>query len=147
MPCRRPWNGWAPPSRRALHAAVALGCVTESLSTALLVTLRPRVEHPVVRDALDVILEDEIRHGRLGWAHLSDAAAREDVSWLAAHVPAMIDDALAGEAGLSLPHGGADLGDLGILDRETSQKVAREVIATTIVPGLARSGIVVSAPV
>jgi hypothetical protein len=126
-------------ARRALYASVALGCVTESLSTALLLELRPRAELPVVRRALDVILEDEVRHSRLGWAHLALAASRGDVGWIAPFVPAMIDAALDAERPVSGP-GEGGLARYGILDREDAARICRATIESTIRPGLARFG-------
>jgi len=93
---------------RALYASVALGCVTESLSTALLIELRPRAEAGVVREALDVILEDEVRHSRLGWAYLAHEASRRDVAFLAPAVPAMLHAALEAESASMGPALGDD---------------------------------------
>ena len=127
---------------RALYASVALGCVTESLSTALLIELRPLATRPVVRRALDVILEDEVRHSRLGWAYLAHAAAREDVRWVQPHVPAMLAAALDGELPSATPiEAGESLAGLGILDRDVVRRICAETIESTIVPGLARYGI------
>ncbi len=130
----------APPDRRALYASVALGCVTESLSTALLLEMRPHATRPEVREGLDAILRDEVRHSRLGWAHLAVAAERGDVSWLAPSIPEMIEAARAAE---TVPGDGAqrDLRCYGILGREEASRVADAVIETTILPGLARYGI------
>lgn len=131
----------AGPPARALYASVALGCVTESLSTALLIALRPRASRAVVRRALDVILEDEVRHSRLGWAVLAHVASREDVRWLQRHVPAMLHAALDGE--LPPATGGApeSLAAFGILDRDEVRRICEQTIESTITPGLARYGI------
>lgn len=135
----------APPDRRALYASVALGCVTESLSTALLLAMRPHATLPEVREGLDAILRDEVRHSRLGWAHLAVAAERGDVSWLAPWIPAMIEAARAAETvpGDDPQH---DLRCYGILGREEVSRVADAVIETTILPGLARFGITGTPP-
>jgi hypothetical protein len=128
----------AAPARRALYTSVALGCVTESLSTALLIEIRKRAEHSVVRRALDVILEDEVRHARLGWAHLAHAAAEGDVRWLAPAIPAMIRAAIDDEAPAGIDR---DLAPFGILARAEVARTAEQTIAETIVPGLAHHGI------
>lgn len=125
-------------ARRALQASVAIGCITESLSTAVLIAIRPHVMHELVRATVDRVLEDEVRHARLGWAYLAWCASREDVRWIAPHVPAMLAEALAGE---SAP-GGGDLRAWGVLDAAASERVCRATIDTTILPGLARYGIV-----
>ncbi|MBX3273449.1 MAG: hypothetical protein KF729_24510 [Sandaracinaceae bacterium] len=127
-------------ARRALYASVALGCVTESLSTALLIEMRPHATTPEVSEGLDAILRDEVRHSRLGWAHLAIEAARGDVSWLAPSIPAMIEAARAAEP---TPGGGEprDLRCYGILGAGDVARVADAVVETTILPGLARYGI------
>ena len=132
------------PARRALYASVALGCVTESLSTALLLEMRTHADG-VVREALDVIVRDEVRHSRLGWAHLAWAASHGDVSWLAHAVPVMIASALEGEipATARTDEDRAHLAALGILSPDTIGRIADDTIRTTILPGLARYGVAV----
>lgn len=132
----------APPRRRALYASVALGCVTESISAALLIAMRPHAALAPVRDGLDAILRDEVRHARLGWAHLAVEAERGDVGWLAPAVPAMIDAARDAER----PPGGdpsapRDLRRYGVLPPDEVERVVDEVLRTTVRPGLARFGV------
>lgn len=132
-------------SQRALYASVALGCVTESLSTALLIEMRSHAKG-IVRGALDVILRDEVRHSRLGWAHLAWASTRSDVRWLAGAVPVMLASALEGEkpATARSEADRARLAELGILSPDTIARIADETIRTTILPGLARHGVTVA---
>lgn len=131
------------PARRALYASVALGCITESLSTALLIVMRKAAEAPEVRDGLDVILRDEVEHSRLGWAHLALAAEDGDVAWLAPHVPAMLRGALETPP----PNEALDddertsLRGWGILPAAEVLAIVESTIATTIAPGLAQFGV------
>jgi len=127
-------------ARRALYTSVALGCITESLSTALLIELRPHATHDVVRRGLDRILTDEVRHARLGWAHLAYEAERGDVSWLSAVVPAMLEAALDTDV---LPQADAshDLRAYGVLRRADVDAICAGTVADTIAPGLARFGV------
>jgi len=133
---------------RALYASVALGCVTESLSTALLIELRPGAEAGVVREALDVILEDEVRHSRLGWAYLAHEAARRDVAFLTPAVPAMLRAALEAESastGLALEESEREsLRAWGILPPSDVARITRSTIEHVIEPGLARFGVSVA---
>lgn len=134
-------GGETAPARRALFASVALGCVTETLSTALLIEMRPHAHLEVVREGLDRILEDEVRHSRLGWAHLAFEAERGDVSWIATSIPGMLRAALDTDV---LPTSGEehhDLREYGILARSDVRRICESTIETTIVPGLARFGI------
>ena len=130
---------------RALYASVALGCVTESLSTALLLELRPSAGVRVVREALDVILEDEVRHSRLGWAYLACEAARRDISFLTLAVPAMLRAALDAEGivtGAALDEREREcLRAWGILPPSDVARITQGTIEDVIEPGLARFGI------
>lgn len=127
------------PRRRALYASVALGCVTESLSTALLIAIRPHARLGVVREGLDRILADEVRHSRLGWAHLAVEARRGEVGWLGRSLPRMLRAALASD---ELALGGPrDLRAYGILGRDDVSRICQATIEQTIVPGLARFGV------
>jgi len=129
------------PLRRALYTSVALGCITETLSTALLIEMRPHARLGVLRDGLDAILADEVRHSRLGWAHLAFEAERGEVSWLDASVPAMVRDALAADVPPDAGPGVRDLRALGILARADVKRIFELTFETTIVPGLARFGV------
>ncbi len=129
------------PRDRALYAAVALGCVTESLSCALLLALRETATHELVVQTVDHIVRDEIEHARVGWAVLETEAARRDVSWLAAHVPAMRRAAVTED--VEPMTGDDDLSGLGVLPRARVQELVSETWATVIGPGLARHGVAV----
>lgn len=128
-----------PLPQRALYASVALGCVTESLSCALLLTMRDRATFEPVRAAITAILPDEIEHARIGWGHLAAAAARDDVTWLRAHVAAMRAAAVDHETA-DLPLAG-DLADHGILGRADVDRVVAATWRDVITPGLARFGL------
>jgi len=135
-----------PPSasaeRRALYTSVALGCVTESLSTALLLEIRKGAERPSVRHAVGIILEDEVRHARLGWAHLAYVAAQCDVRWLAPSIPGMLRAALATERpDIDGAEGASCLAAFGILRASDVERICRATVDQVIRPGLAMHGI------
>lgn len=50
-----------------------------------------RATHPVARTAIESLLEDEIDHGRLGWAYLASRAAEGRLDGLATVLPSMLD--------------------------------------------------------
>ncbi len=127
------------PGRRALYASVAIACITETLSCALLIAMRDAATFGPTRAAVDEIIKDEIEHSRIGWAHLATCAARADVSWLAAHVAAMRAAALTHDVG-ELPTAD-DLAGYGILPRSRVTTIVDATWRDVIVPGLARNGI------
>ena len=129
--------------RRTLYACVAMSCVTETLSAALLLQMRDRAKLGLVRDTVHHILKDEIDHSRLGWAHLAAEAQRTDVSWLGAHIGGMLRGAMAsdlepmGQAAESVE----DLSAFGILSAAIVQEVYLQTVSDVIEPGFARFGI------
>ena len=124
---------------RALYAAVAVGCVTESLSCALLLELRETATHPLVRATIDEVLKDEIEHARIGWAILAAEASARDIAWLAPHLPAIA--AAAVDEDVRPMTGDDELAGLGVLPRTRVQALVSETWATVIGPGLERYGI------
>ena len=124
---------------RMLYAAVAVGCVTESLSCALLIVLRDSATHSRVRATIDEVLVDEIEHARIGWAILAAEASCRDVGWLAPYLPAIA--AAAVDDDVRPMSGDAELAGLGVLPRAHVQALVNETWTSVIEPGLARFGI------
>lgn len=124
---------------RMLYTAVAVGCVTESLSCALLIELREAATHPLVQATIDEIVKDEIEHARIGWAVLAAEARDRDVAWLAPHLPAITAAAVADE--LDPMAGDHELAGLGVLPRARVQALVSETWATVIRPGLESHGV------
>lgn len=146
------------PRERAVYAAVAVSCVTETLSAALLLAMREQAEPMLIKETVHRILKDEVAHSRLGWAllaHEAERAGKASLGWLAPHLPDMVAEAVAtdvdpmSEAGLAMGKAEAtprlDLSAYGILRRERVAEVVCEAIETVIVPGLESFGIDASA--
>jgi hypothetical protein len=129
------------PAARTLYTSVAMGCVTETLSCALLLAMRDVVTYAPVKDAVEAIVRDEIEHGRIGWAHLTIAAGRGDVAWLGPYVAAMRDAALRHDVAPTPV--ADDLAMYGILSRAAVDTIVAETWRDVIVPGLARAGVAV----
>jgi len=127
---------------RMLYAAVAVGCVTESLSCSLLLALREAAVHEQVRATVDEVLADEIEHSRIGWSVLAAESARRDVSWLRAHLPAMA--AAAFDEDVKPMIGDDELAGLGVLPRGQVSSLVSETWTTVIGRGLERHGIAVA---
>ena len=125
---------------QTLYACVAISCITETLSTALLVEMQNCAEPTLIRHTVHSILEDEIQHSRIGWAHLASEANRADTSWLADHLPGMLRDAIASDApALPAPRSDApDLSRYGILPREKATAIMLQTVTKVILPGLRR---------
>lgn len=124
-----------------LYAAVAMGCVTETLSAALLVNMQPKAGPALFRNTVHDILVDEIRHSRLGWAELARAASETEVSWLSAHIPGMIRDAIRSDIKPMVPKAEIDLSHWGVLPYSVARPLMEQTVNEVILPGLAKFGI------
>jgi hypothetical protein len=128
---------------RLLYEVVALSCVTETLSTALLGELVERARDSMAKQTLHAILRDEVDHSRLGWAFLAEEhalGARDCVSeWLGA----MLNSTLPDELFDATDANSFDraLSGLGSLERAERLRVVGETLNAVIFPGLARFGI------
>jgi hypothetical protein len=128
---------------RIFYEIVALSCVTETLSTALLGELVARATDPVCRDAMHSILRDEVNHSRLGWAFLAEQHARLVRDCVGPHLPDMLDATLGDElfTAASPDPRLAHLAGLGSLERPDRLRVVREALERVIFPGLELFGI------
>ena len=132
----------ADPRARAFQAAVGLGAITESLSTALLVEIRRCAEDALVAETAHAILRDEVRHSRLGWACIEHYQRR---GWLhpmkSADVHRMIDGALTHELE-EVAAAPGDLEGFGVLSGGRANRVCTAVLDDVVWPGLRHFGVV-----
>jgi|RhiMethySRZTD1v2_1073278.scaffolds.fasta_scaffold62985_2 hypothetical protein len=131
----------------ALHyEIVALSCVTETLSTALLGALLECATDSLAKRTMHSILRDEVRHSRLGWAYLTEVSSQRAMDAVSAHLPAMLQATLSSELFDETPVDPvqAELAGLGQLERRERLRVVRETLECVVFPGLARYGADVS---
>ncbi|MEP7053212.1 MAG: ferritin-like domain-containing protein [Pseudomonadota bacterium] len=127
-----------------LYEVVALCCVTETLSTALLAELVARAQDQVCRGAMHEILCDEVKHSRLGWALLAEEHARGVRDCVGRHLPQMLRDTLGRDffdSPMQLEPRANELAGLGFLERPERQRIVRETLDHVIFPGLDRFGV------
>jgi hypothetical protein len=67
---------------RALHTAISMLIVNETLSTAFISDLRERCHEPAIRAVLDATLADEDEHHAFGWAYVAASLRRFPASTL-----------------------------------------------------------------
>ncbi len=132
------------PRERLLAEVVAMSCVTESLSAALLLQMRAQAVEGRVRDVVHEVLRDEVDHARLGWAHLAAEASRARVDWLAPHLPSMLA-ATVHEELFAEPSGDDGVAQvvagLGGLTRRQRRSVFLGSMEEVVLPGLRRFGV------
>lgn len=132
--------------REALvYEVVALSCVTETLSTALLGILVERARDELAKETMHSIFRDEVRHSRLGWAVLAEAHTSGLRDCVSPHLIDMLSATL-GVGFLSPSSPRADPSDailagLGALELDAQRHVVSEAFECVIFPGLERYGI------
>lgn len=85
--------GLAPTDRVLLHV-VEMCCLNETLTGVYLTEMLHRATHVTARAAVESLLEDEIDHGRVGWAYLASRLRAETAKPLAAALPTLLDRAI-----------------------------------------------------
>lgn len=130
-------------AQRALYTSVAMGCITETLSTALLLEMRKRMDSDIIEETVRAILGDEVNHSRLGWTHLAYISANSDVSFLSEFLPKMLEPVLSGERGESLEQSGGDsaMVGYGVLPKKQVDDIFEETLQEVIFPGLESNGV------
>ncbi len=82
--------GLEPETRVLLHV-VEMCCLSETITGVYFTEMLGRTTDPVVRTAIESLLEDEIDHGRVGWAYLATRARAGRIAGLAEALPALLD--------------------------------------------------------
>ena len=132
------------PGERLLYEVVAMSCVTETLSTALLGTLVDRARDTLAKQTMKSILRDEVKHSQLGWAFLAEQHARGAPDCVSSHLGPMLEATMGDELyATNAPTDPSDdaLAGLGALERLERRRIVRETLELVVFPGLERFGI------
>ncbi len=76
---------------RALYHVVEMCCLSETFTGAYFTEMLGRTTDPVARAVVESLLEDEIDHGRVGWAYLACRAGERRLGGLAGALPGMLE--------------------------------------------------------
>ena len=122
-----------------LRNVLAVSCLNETVTVALLESNRRLVKESTLRRVLTEILADEVGHSRMGWQMLSHLAPRIDDGMrarLGAYlVPAFAQLFERHYAGAATPHLPV-IETLGVEDRREATKLFIDVVNDVIVPRL-----------
>jgi hypothetical protein len=133
------------PRERVLFEVVAMSCITESLSTALLGNLREAADDARVREILSEILKDEVQHARLGWAHLAAERPKGPLAFVAEALPRMLDGTVGDELFREGEPDDADVGEalrgMGALGRAERRAALVETPDEGVFAGLEARGV------
>jgi hypothetical protein len=128
---------------RLLYEVVAMACLTETLSAALLGEMVERAADDEVRDVMQAILRDEVGHARLGWAHLAAERQRGPAGFVGDYLPAMLAGTVQDELfSTAAEHSASEaLNGLGALDRSGRRRIFEGTLRVVIFPGLQKFGV------
>jgi hypothetical protein len=76
---------------RLLWELVAVCCIGETMNTSLMTRCMEVATDQDIRETLRELLEDEVRHARLGWAHLAAERAEGRGQFLGEALPLMLE--------------------------------------------------------
>jgi hypothetical protein len=79
------------PRDRLLWEVVAVCCISETMNTSLLTRCQEVAKDVQIRATLHELLEDEVRHAQLGWAHLASERAAGRGDFLCDVLPLMLE--------------------------------------------------------
>jgi hypothetical protein len=141
---RVPGHETASSRARVLFHLVEMCCLSETLTGVYLTEMLARTTDPVARAAVESLLEDEIDHGRVGWAYLSARVKEGPTEGLAAALPAMIDRTFRGvlsAAQRSSEREDATLEACAYLSSKVAGDVYRRTLRDVILPGFETLGV------
>ncbi len=131
------------PRDRLLWEVVAVCCIAESMNTALLTRCFEVAKDESIRSTLHELLKDEVRHSRLGWAHLAAERAQGRGDFLPDVLPLM----LAGSVDPGFLDGSKvlpwsdELYDYGELPSFELVRIYRDMLESVIFPGFESFGL------
>ncbi|HEX3346044.1 MAG TPA: hypothetical protein VHS09_15780 [Polyangiaceae bacterium] len=139
-----PMHAGAAAAARVLCHVVEMCCLSETLTGVYFTEMLARTTDPVAREAIESLLEDEIDHGRVGWAYLATRARDGSLDGLAEALPAMLDRtfrAMLGRTGSPDEGEHARLETCGYLAHASGAAVYRRALRDVILPGFAELGV------
>lgn len=131
------------PADRALLHLVEMGCLSETLTGAYLTQMLARATNRAMRAAIGSLLQDEIDHGRLGWAHLAACARDGTAACVGPALPAMLERTMGGVMRAPSPSAPSDrvLAAYGQIPLHEAKECFAETLRDVILPGFATLGV------
>jgi hypothetical protein len=128
---------------RALLHVVEMCCLSETLTGVYFTEMLARTTDAVAREAIESLLEDEIDHGRVGWAYLAARSRDGTVHGLGEALPAMLTRTFRGtlESPAAKQADDARLEACGYLGPSAGAEVYRRALRDVILPGFEQLGV------
>jgi hypothetical protein len=130
-------------SDRVLFHVTEMCCLSETLTCVFLSEMLARATHPVTRAAIESLLEDEVDHGRVGWAYLAERARKGTAGALADALAPMVERTFGPVLSAPRPTSEQDrkLETCGYLGSRTTYGIYANALRAVILPGFEKVGI------
>jgi hypothetical protein len=129
---------------RALLHVVEMCCLSETLTGVYLTEMLARMPEGGAKTAVESLIEDEIDHGRVGWAYLAERAQRRELGGLADALPSMLDRTFGGVLRHAKAHPEKDdpaMEAVGYLGLSAGESVYLRTLREVVLPGLEECGV------
>ena len=131
---------------RALLHMVEMCCLSETLTGVFFTEMHARATNPAARAVVESLLEDEIDHGRVGWAYLAARSQQATLGGLAAALPSMLDRTF----GTAIRNLGRVTDDdameaFGYVRDGACKEIFRRALRDVVIPGFEMLGVDLSA--
>jgi hypothetical protein len=139
-----PMHPEATAADRVLFHVVEMCCLSETLTGVYLTEMLAHTTDATVRNALESLLEDEIDHGRVGWAYLKERAGEGRTKTLGQALPAMLDRTFRGvfEAAARVKEPDDEALEAGgYFGPKASADIYRSALRDVILPGFETLGV------
>jgi hypothetical protein len=132
----------ARPATRALLHVTEMCCIGETLTVCFFTDAIARTKVAAMREALLGLLEDEVDHARLGWAHLA-SIGRAERAEVAAAIPRMLERMVGWlpSAARNPGHGSERLEEYGYPMPSTIVEVYRRSLRDVVLGGFETIGV------
>jgi hypothetical protein len=134
----------APSADRVLFHMVEMCCMSETLTGVYFTEMLTRTTDVVAREAIESLLEDEIDHGRVGWAYLAARSRDGTLGGLAEALPGILSrtfQAVLGSRQAASQEDDPKLEACGYLGTRAGADVYRRSLRNVIIPGLELLGV------
>ena len=131
-------------STRVLLHMVEMCCLSETFTGVFLTEMLGRMPEGSPRMAVESLLEDEIDHGRVGWAYLASRACAKETDGLEDALPTMLERTMGRVMTYAAKHPEADdtaMEAVGYLGTSASAAIHSRTLRDVILPGLDECGV------
>ena len=136
-----PAHDGADGATRTLLHVVEMCCLSETLTAVCFTEMLARATNPGAKSAVAALLEDELDHGRLGWAYLASRTRSGAVAGLVDALPALLNRTVRPAIETSVGADDPEMEAFGFLGDGGRRAAIGRALNEVILPGFDTLGI------